>query len=141
MSLIDDFDRIFLGFSDQINKLDKQGKLANLHKKTNYPPHNIIKESDNSYLIEIACAGFNQNDIAIEVSDGYLNISATTDVKDDHTIYLWKGIAARNFSKKFIIEDNMVVRGASLTDGMLKIVIDRIIPEAKKPKLIQIDKI
>ena len=126
-------DPFFIGFDNIFNKMHSVN--AN---KTNYPPYNLIKTGDGSYLIEIAVAGFDEDDFDIELHDGVLSIKA--DVKDDgrDTEYLHKGIAARSFERKFTLADSVEVGHVSLHMGMLTIRLQNIIPEDKKPKKIPI---
>ena len=105
-----------------------------------YPPYNIQKTEDYKFEIEIALAGFNKKDIEIEVTEGVLTIKSVKDKDtgstDEHTLY--KGISQRNFTRKFTLADDIVVKGAELKDGMLTISLERIVPEEKKPQLITI---
>jgi len=106
----------------------------------NYPPYNIVKTGKNTYDIELALAGFNKKDIEINMEDGMLNIKsvveATKDKDEDGVIH--KGIAKRYFSKSFTIADDVEVKGAELKDGLLKVSLERIVPESKKPRTINI---
>ena len=106
----------------------------------NFPPYNIVKTGDNKYDVELALAGFNKKDIEIEVAEGVLTIKSVKDKDtgstDEHTLY--KGISQRNFTRKFTLADDIVVKGAELKDGMLTISLERIVPEEKKPQLITI---
>jgi len=106
----------------------------------NYPPYNIVKTGDYTYDIELALAGFNKKDINITMEDGMLNIKssveATKDKDEDGVIH--KGIAKRYFSKSFTIAEDVEIKGAELKDGLLKVSMERIIPEHKKPRTISI---
>jgi molecular chaperone IbpA len=107
----------------------------------NYPPYNIVKVEDNKYVIEMAVAGFGKQnlDITIQNNDliihGYANVN--DDALDDHN-YLYKGIADRNFTRKFSIADTVEIKNANLINGMLKIWLENIIPDSKKPKKVDI---
>ena len=109
-------------------------------ESTGYPPYNIQKTEDFKFEIEMALAGFDKKDIEIEVADGVLTIKSTKDkdkgATDDYTLY--KGISQRNFTRKFTLADDIVVNGAELKNGMLTINLERIVPEAKKPKMITV---
>ena len=106
----------------------------------NFPPYNIVKTGDNEYDVELALAGFNKKDIDVTVEDGTLTIKSIVkeakDKKEDGVIH--KGIAKRFFSKSFTIADDVEVKGAELKDGLLKVSLERIIPESRKAKTISI---
>ena len=106
----------------------------------NFPPYNIVKTGDNEYDVELALAGFNKKDIDVTVEDGILTIKSIVkeakDKKEDGVIH--KGIAKRYFSKSFTIADDVEVKGAELKDGLLKVSLERIIPESRKAKTISI---
>jgi molecular chaperone IbpA len=106
----------------------------------NYPPYNIVRTGDYTYDIEVALAGFSKKDIDVQYADSVVTIKSVHEAKDkdeqDGTIY--KGISKRHFTKSFTIADDVEVQGAELKDGLLKISLERIIPEAKKPKTIEI---
>ena len=109
-------------------------------ESTGFPPYNIQKTEDYKFEIEMAVAGFGKKDIEVEVAEGVLTVKSIKDkdtgATDEYTLY--KGISARNFTRKFTLADDIVVNGAELKDGMLTISLERIVPEAKKPKLIAI---
>ena len=109
-------------------------------ESTGYPPYNIQKTEDYKFEIEMALAGFDKKDIEIEVAEGVLTVKSLKDkdtgATDDYTLY--KGISQRNFTRKFTLADDIVVRGAELKNGMLTINLERIVPEEKKPQLIEV---
>ena len=111
-------------------------------KVPNYPPYNIVKVKDNQYNIEVALAGYGKKDIDVTYEDGLLTIKSIKDKEtkevEDNEGMLHKGIAKRMFSKSFTIADDVVVKGAELKDGLLKVSMERIIPEAKKARTITI---
>ena len=124
------FDRIF----------DRMHSLNTLQtKQTNYPPYNIIKTGDNRYEVEIAVAGFLESEISITVEDGVMSVEGVKkpneDAKDG---YIHKGIAERDFTRKFTLADTVEVRGADMNNGILSIVLENVIPEHKKPRKIAI---
>lgn len=135
---VKDFDKFFVGFDDQFNK------LAKLHDDLtknipNYPPYNIRKTGENLYTIELAVAGFGQSEIDIELDGDKLIIRGETSTSEDEdNNFLFKGIANRAFTRAFAIDDQMEVKNAELLNGMLKVVLERIIPEHKKPKKIEV---
>ena len=128
-----DFDKFFVGFDDQFSKLQK------LHDDItknipNYPPYNIRKTGENTYTIEIAVAGFGQNEIDIEIDGDKLVIRGNVTSQEQEDNFLFKGIATRAFTRSFAIDDKIEVKDAELFNGMLKVFLERIIPEEKKPK-------
>jgi molecular chaperone IbpA len=134
-----DFDKFFVGFDDQIRQMQK------LHDDVtknipSYPPYNIKKTGDNTYVIEMAVAGFGQQDIEIEIDGGKLVIKGNVsgDSVEQPEDFLFKGIAARAFTRSFALNDQIEVNNAELFNGMLKIALERIIPEEKKPKKVPV---
>ena len=110
------------------------------HQGTNYPPYNIMKTGDYTYNIEIALAGFSKKDIDVSYEDGVITVKSIQEAKQDgdQTGVLHKGISKRMFTKSFSIADDVEVKGAELKDGLLTISLERIIPESKKPRTIEI---
>jgi molecular chaperone IbpA len=106
----------------------------------NYPPYNIKKTGDNTYVIELAVAGFAKQDIEIELADGKMLIKGNVNSDDADTAeaFLFKGIANRAFTRSFALDDHIEVNNAEMINGMLKVFLERIIPEHKKPKKIDI---
>ncbi len=105
-----------------------------------YPPYNIEKTGEDTYRISIAVAGFAADDLDVEVRDGAVIVSARKADEDDSGTYLHRGIATRAFERKFTLADHVRVEGASHVDGMLHIDLLREIPEALKPRRIEIAK-
>ena len=134
-----DFDKFFVGFDESAKQL--QSLHADLTKNIpNYPPYNIRKNDENSYTIEIAVAGFGESEIDIEIDGGKLivkgNVDAATDALEDN--FLFKGIATRAFTRAFAIDDHIEVKNAEMFNGMLKIALERLVPEEQKPKKVKI---
>jgi len=134
-----DFDKFFVGFEDSAKQF--QTLHADLTKNIpNYPPYNIRKNNENSYTIEIAVAGFGESEIDIEIDGGKLivkgNVDAATDALEDN--FLFKGIATRAFTRAFAIDDHIEVKNAEMFNGMLKIALERLVPEEQKPKKVKI---
>lgn len=132
-----DFDKFFVGFDEQFNR------LAKLHDEVaknipNYPPYNIYQSEDNKYVVELAVAGFGKQDIEIEIDNDKLVVKGKIS-EDPNGNFLHRGIATRAFTKTFGIDDQMVVQGASMINGMLKIALERIIPEHKKARKVEIE--
>ena len=131
-----DVEKFFVGFDEQFTR------LAQLHNDVtknipNYPPYNIKKTGEYTYVIEMAVAGFAKHDIEIEFAEDKLIVKGNTkdDVSDD---YLFKGIANRAFTRTFALNDQIEIKDAGLFNGMLQIALERIIPEHKKPKKIDV---
>lgn len=135
-SLARDFDKVFIGFDDYYNYMTKlHDDIAK--NVPNYPPFNIKKVEDNKYVIEIAVAGFNKSQIDIELAEDKLIVKGNASESDDDTFgWIYRGIANRNFTRTFALTDNIEIEGADLVNGMLKIFLERIIPEHKKPRKI-----
>ena len=109
---------------------------------SNWPAYNIVEKKDNHYDIEVALAGFNNKDIKVSYADGQLSIESVkndkTKEKDENGNVIHQGIAKRYFKKSFSIADDCEVKNAELKDGLLRVSLERIIPEAQKPRVIDI---
>jgi molecular chaperone IbpA len=132
-----DLDKFFVGFDDQFVKLQK------LHDDItknipNYPPYNIKKIDETHYVIEMAVAGFGQNEIDIEIDGGKLVVKGNVTSTEPDDNFLFKGIATRAFTRAFALNDQVEVKDAELFNGMLKIALERMIPEEKKPKKVPV---
>jgi molecular chaperone IbpA len=105
-----------------------------------FPFYNIVKQGKNKYDIELALAGYSKDDIEVSLEDGVLSIKSKKEDKEESKDgeILHKGIAKRYFSKSFTIADDVEVKGAELKDGLLKVSLERIVPESKKPRTIDI---
>jgi molecular chaperone IbpA len=130
-----DMDKFFVGFDDTYNR------IAKLHDDLtknipNYPPYNIRKVEDNKYVIELAVAGFGKSDIEITLENNKLIISGNT--ADDNDNFLFKGIASRAFTRTFALDDHIEIENAEMMNGMLRIALEKIIPEHKKPRKIEV---
>jgi molecular chaperone IbpA len=122
------FDRIF----DQLTAY-----ATNNVTSTGFPPYNIRKGGEYTYAIEMALAGFSKDDIEIEVAEGLLTVRSIKE-NDENDSNIYRGISYRKFNRKFTLADDIVVNDASLENGMLKIDLERIVPDAKKPRKITI---
>jgi molecular chaperone IbpA len=111
---------------------------ASTEAATGYPPYNIERTAENAYRIEIAVAGFKSEDLAIEVKENLLTVQGRKVANDDAKRYLHRGLAERNFERRFQLADYVVVSDANLADGLLSITLKRELPEALKPRTIQI---
>ena len=132
-----DFDKFFVGFDDQFTRLQKihDDITKNI---PNYPPYNIRKTGDNTYTIEMAVAGFGQSEIDIEIDGGKLIVRGNVSADNEANDYLFKGIASRAFTRAFAIDDQIEVKDAELFNGMLRIALERLVPEEKKPKKVAV---
>ena len=137
LSLFDNFNQLTpyaVGYDKVFDNLSRY--VDNSVTSTGFPPYNIRKEGDYHYVIEMALAGFSKEDIEIEVADGTLSVRS--DKKDDASDNLYRGISFRKFNRKFTLSDDIVVNDASLDNGMLTINLERVVPEEKKPRLIEV---
>ena len=141
-------DPFFIGFDALWSTIEQAG-----HKnQSNFPPYNIIRTQEYSYVIELAIAGFSYDQIKIihEPENNLLKIESDKDwkssggywdrlAKDEYEYQiLHQGIAERNFTRTFTVSDDIVIKEAEMDDGILKIYLERIIPEEKKPRTISI---
>ena len=125
-----------VGFDEVLKRLTEFADAA--PKMPTYPPYNIKKTGENTYVIEIAVAGFGKQDIELTLADGILTVKGQV-TTDEATDYIFKGIADRAFTRKFTLADTIEVKNADMFNGMLKIWLERFIPESKKPKKIDIN--
>ena len=128
--------RASVGF-DQIADLMDRVLSTDVAQPT-YPPYNIEKTADDAYRISLAVAGFTDEELAVELREGTLIVSAKKAAEDEGRSYLHRGIATRAFERKFQLADHIRVTGAAHQDGMLHIDLVREVPEALKPRRIEI---
>jgi molecular chaperone IbpA len=135
---IPSFDKFFVGYEPMLKRFEEaQTTLSKVIP--NYPPYNIVKVDENKYVIEMAVAGFGKHNLDLEFQDGTLVISGNSALgNDEDNEYLYKGIADRSFTRKFSLADTVEIKGADLVNGMLKVWLENIIPDSKKPKKIDI---
>ena len=131
-----------MGFSVGFDSIFERFFDMDTTRDSGYPPYNIRKINEAQYVIEIALAGFSKDDIEVEVTEGSLTIrSKKLDEKEEETSedsYVHKGIAKRTFLRCWTLSDDIFVKGADLKDGMLVINLEKVIPDEKKPRLINI---
>ena len=130
------YDPYFLGFNrvfDQLIDFDNQVDKS----RGNYPPYNLIQDGD-QYIIELAVAGFSENDIDITHEPEKSRITIAGSIGTSDGTYLHQGIANRNFSRTWTVADSVEVLGAELDGGILRVKLESVIPEEKKPKKIAI---
>ena len=129
----------FVGFDNIFNELERLVDGTAPTRNTSFPPHNIIKLDDNRYVVEMAVAGFGQDEVDVEIHDGTLIVKG--EKKDQTEVdYLYRGIATRSFTKSIRLSESIEVRGAQFKDGILKIGLENVIPEHKKPRKIEFSK-
>lgn len=128
--------RSSVGFDQIANMMDRV--LSNDGATPSYPPYNIEKLENDSYRISIAVAGFSDDDLSVEVREKALIVSARKADEDESRTYLHRGIATRAFERRFHLADHVQVTGAAHANGMLHIELERQVPEALKPRQIQI---
>ena len=122
-----------VGFDRMLDRiLDQQDQ------STGFPPFNIVKKSDTNFRIELALAGYKEEDLDIQYQESVLTITGDKDntVEDD---FIHRGISGRKFTRKFTLADDIVIKDAELADGMLTVRLERIIPEEKRPRTIPIN--
>ena len=125
------FDRLF-DLLDSVTGLDQTAP--------GYPPYNIERLGDNEYRITMAVAGFSQDELRVDVKEQALTIAGAKKPDEKERQYLHRGIAARNFERRFQLADHVEVKGADLQDGLLHIELVRNVPERLKPRTIAIGK-
>ena len=139
MTLLDlhKFDPFSIGYDKMFDRFDQFN--ASRSVAAGYPPYNIKKTEKNSYILELAIAGFSKPDIDIELNDGCLTISGSTKPEESKAEFLHKGIADRSFTRKFELADSVEIKSADLINGMLKISLEYVVADNKKPKKIEIN--
>ena len=131
------FHRGTIGFDRLFDQMERQ--FANSPNGNGYPPYNIAQINDDEYMISVAVAGFGMDNLEITTDGDQLKIEGTAPKGDEHVNYLHKGIGGRNFRREFTLADHVEVHCANLELGMLNIHLKREVPEALKPKKIEIN--
>jgi len=121
------FDRIFNDFENRFQQ-----------STTNYPPYNVIKHDENTFEIEVAVAGFDREDITVQVDQDQLIIKGKKPKEEDTTQYLHRGLATRDFERSFTLAEHIVVGEGEMINGILRVKLTREVPESLKPRLITI---
>ena len=147
LSIFNQLRPLSVGFDDVFDHFESMFDGPTISIGSNYPPYNIVKTGHNKFDIEVALAGFNKKDIDVTSENGVLTIeskvksvmndSVGADAKKDEEM-IHKGISKRYFKKSFTIADDVEIKGAELKDGMLRVSMEKIVPEAKKLKTIEI---
>ena len=125
-----------IGFDSMFDRLlgDSTQHVSN---SQGYPPYNIRKDGDIKYFIEMAVAGLSEEDLEVELKESVLQIRSKQSTEDEAN-YVHRGIAKRTFERSFTLSDDIVVKGCDLTNGMLTVELEKVIPEEKRARLIPI---
>jgi len=141
LSIFNQLRPVTVGFDSVFDNFERMFSNDFFNSPSSYPAYNIVKTKENNYDVEVALAGFSKKDIKVSYADGQLSIesikSDKAKEKDENGI-IHRGIAKRYFKKTFSVADNCEIKGAELKDGLLKVSLERIIPEAQKPRVIDI---
>ena len=141
LSIFNQLRPVTVGFDNIFDHFERMfdGDVMNI-PQVNYPPYNIVKTGENTYDIELALAGFSKDDIDVEYENNVLTVKSIKKAEEvqENDAILHRGISKRMFSKSFTVSDDVEVKGAELKDGLLKVSLERIIPESKKPRTIKI---
>ena len=141
LSIFNNLKPFTVGFDDMFDHFEHMMDDSFFGRSVaNFPPYNIVKTGENTYDVELALAGFSKNDIEVEYKENLLTVRSKKqeETKDEDGNIIHRGISKRMFSKSFTIANDVEVKGAELKDGLLKVSMERIVPEHKKAKLIDI---
>ena len=138
LSIFNQLRPVTVGFDNIFDHFERM--FDNDFSPSTYPFYDIVKKGDNRYDVEVALAGFNKDSITCEYADGLLTITSKDlkHAKGEEEDILHRGISRRYFSKSFTISDDVEVKGATFKDGLLKVSMEKIVPESKKRKTITI---
>ena len=142
LSIFNNLRPLTVGFDNVFDQLEYMMEDRFFEKGTvaNFPPYNIVKTGENTYDVELALAGFNRKDIEVEYKENNLTVKSKKqdEETDPDCNMIHRGISKRMFTRSFTIANDVEVKGAELKDGLLKVSLERIIPEHKKAKTINI---
>ena len=125
-----------IGFDQLFNDLNRSFRTS---EQGNYPPYNVIQTGENTFAVEVAVAGFCEEDLDVELKDNILTVKGERKETDAPEVeYLHRGIGARDFVRTFTLAEHLEVRGATVTNGILAVLLERVVPEADKPRKIAI---
>jgi molecular chaperone IbpA len=127
----------FIGFDHIWNDI---ARLSEMSDNKLYPPHNVVKQDDTHFSVELALAGYSKDELSVEVKDGILVVTGGKAEGDEEREYLHRGISAKKFTRTFRLSEHVVVDGADFKDGLLVIDLRVEIPEEKRPRIVQIGK-
>lgn len=128
--------RALVGFDTLFN--DFESRFSN-QINNNYPPYNIVKYNNDSYEIQLAVAGFEKDQISVEIDQNQLIIKGQSNEVNNEVHYLHKGLATRDFTRVFTLAEHMEVGEGTIKNGVLKIELKRVIPEALKPRVLRLN--
>jgi molecular chaperone IbpA len=132
---IPNISRFAVGFDRMFDELQRTATTLN---GTNYPPYNILRVSETEYHIELAVAGFEEDELDVETQNGELSVRGDSKRDYQDATYVHQGIANRNFTRTFALADNVEVKGAMVKNGILTVKLEAVVPESEKPKKIAI---
>ena len=141
LSIFNNLRPLTVGFDDMFDHFEHMMDDSFFGRSVgNFPPYNIVKTGENTYDVELALAGFNKKDIEVEYKENLLTVKSKKqeETKDEDGNIIHRGISKRMFQKSFTIANDVEVKGAELKDGLLRVSMERIVPEHKKAKLINI---
>ena len=121
------------------NRRNEYNPIQNHMTPTGFPPYNIRKQDEYNFSIDLAVAGLSEDDIEVEVAEGVITIRSTYDDSVNGGDFVHQDLSFKKFTRKFTVADDIVVNGASMTNGMLSIDLERVVPEEKKPRLVKIN--
>ena len=124
-------DPFFIGWDRHFKDLEKV-----MHNSTNYPPYNLVEVGEDTYMIELALAGFKKEEVSVEQENNVLTIKGSSG--EDSNKYIHKGIGARDFTRTFSLSEYMIVAGVTMENGVLRVLVIRDVPEEAKPKKFEI---
>ena len=126
--------RAFIGFDHLFSELEQRAAKSN-----NYPPHNVVKYSDDEYEIQVAVTGFAKEDITVGLENNHLIIDGSQNTTEtDEVVYLHRGLAARDFKVVFPLAEHIEVGDVTIKHSMLRIALTRVVPETLKPRVLEI---
>ena len=142
LSIFNQLRPVTVGFDNAFDHFERMFDTDFLSTMPSFPHYNIVKTADNQYNVELALAGYSKKDIEIELKEGVLTVKSVKSKEEkeveDNDGVLHKGIAKRSFVKSFTIADDVEVKGAELKDGLLKVSLEKIVPDHKKARTISI---
>ena len=140
LSILNQLRPVTIGFDSMFDQFESmfEGNYFNNTPSSTYPPYNIVKKTDELYDIEVALAGYGKKDIAVDYAQNVLTIKSVKKERSETENVIHKGISQRYFEKSFTINDDVEIKGAELKDGLLKVSLEKILPEGKKARTIEV---
>lgn len=125
----------FIGFDHVWSEIER---LSDMADNKLYPPHNVVKHTETQFSVELALAGYREENLTVEVKEGILVVTGDKPAEEELQEYLHRGISAKKFTRTFRLSEHVVVEGAEFIDGLLVIDLKVVIPEEKRPRTIPI---